>query len=261
MPAEFILQAACVDIATNRICLNAELLHARIQQVTGKNVYLVVAHVRRHIFKIRVKGNREVCGYCPRRSRPDNNRDLFPAHGRNSVSYVRTDRKPDIYGRRCVIRIFHFRLSQSGLAGGTPVNRLFTLDQAAVCGEFSKLPHYSGNVGIVHGQVRPIPFAHHTKTFEFFLLNPHKTFGISPAQSPYPAYGHRFLFVAEFLIHIMFDRKAVAIPSRHIRGVKTAQLAGPDNSIFEYLVKSRAQMNIPVGIRRAVMKNKQRRAL
>ena len=54
----------------------------------------------------------------------------------------------------------------------------------------------------------------------------------------------------------MLDGQPVAIPARHIRGIKTRQRLRFDDNILENLVDRVADMYIAIGIRRAVMQHK-----
>lgn len=55
----------------------------------------------------------------------------------------------------------------------------------------------------------------------------------------------------------MLNGQTVAVPARNIRGLETGQSAGLEDNILEYLIKGRTEMNIAVGIGRAVVENEQ----
>jgi hypothetical protein len=55
--------------------------------------------------------------------------------------------------------------------------------------------------------------------------------------------------------HHQLDRQAVAIPARHIGRIKTAQGLGFDDDVLQDFVDGMTDMNIPVGIRRAIMQD------
>ena len=67
--------------------------------------------------------------------------------------------------------------------------------------------------------------------------------------------------LAQFAVHLVFDRKPVAIPARHIDSIEPAHLATLDDHVLENLIEGRAQMNIPVGIRRTIMEDIKRTIL
>ena len=152
--------------------------------------------------------------------------------------------------------ILNFSLGQGRLTGKAPVDRFFTSNQTAVLSKFSAFPGDGGFVAIVHGQVRIIPDSHHAQALEFFALNVDKLLGIGPAQSTNLGHAEIFLFFAEFFVHIMLDGQAVAIPARHVDGIVPCHLSGPDNDVFQYFIERRSDVNIPIGIRGSVVKNK-----
>ena len=66
---------------------------------------------------------------------------------------------------------------------------------------------------------------------------------------------HLHARLADLLFHIQFDRQAVAIPTRNIRRIETAQRFRFDNNVFQDFIDGMADMQIAVGIRRPVVQN------
>src|SRR5690606_26222411 len=62
--------------------------------------------------------------------------------------------------------------------------------------------------------------------------------------------------LAEFFLDIVLDRQAVTIPAGHIRRIKTTQGFAFNNNVFENFVNRMTNMNITVGVGRAVVQNK-----
>ena len=62
--------------------------------------------------------------------------------------------------------------------------------------------------------------------------------------------------LAKLFFNLDLDWHAVAIPSRHILRIKTIKLTGFDDHIFQNFIDRVADMNITIGIGRAVMQNK-----
>ena len=65
-----------------------------------------------------------------------------------------------------------------------------------------------------------------------------------------------FAFGAVFFFDLPFDRQAVAIPARHIVGVFAHHLLGTHDHVFEDLVQRMADVQMTVGVGRAVMQHK-----
>ena len=67
-----------------------------------------------------------------------------------------------------------------------------------------------------------------------------------------------FAFAAEFLFDLGFDGKAVAIPSRDVRGVVACHTLGFDDQVFQNFVQPGAEMDRARGIGRTVVKDEKR---
>jgi hypothetical protein len=61
--------------------------------------------------------------------------------------------------------------------------------------------------------------------------------------------------LAVFLLDIQFDRQAVAVPARHIGRVKAGQRLRLEDDVLEDLVDGMADVDVAVGVGRAVMQH------
>ena len=59
----------------------------------------------------------------------------------------------------------------------------------------------------------------------------------------------------------VFDGQTVAVPARNVLRIKASQLLGLDDHVFEHFVQGVANVQFAVGVRRAIVQNKQRRSL
>ena len=59
----------------------------------------------------------------------------------------------------------------------------------------------------------------------------------------------------------VLDGQAVAVPAWNVLRVKAGQLLGLDDHVFEHFVQGVANVQFAVGVRRAIVQNKQRRSL
>ena len=59
----------------------------------------------------------------------------------------------------------------------------------------------------------------------------------------------------QLFLDVCFDRQAVAVVAGHIRRVKTHHRTRFDDKILENLIERRADMNVGIGIRRAVVED------
>ena len=120
-----------------------------------------------------------------------------------------------------------------------------------------KLPSFARSGGFVcgtHGQIGIIPDAEHSQALEFFALNVDIFFGVITAGLAYHLGFHIFLGT-EFFFDLVFDRQTVAIPARHVFGLVTCQILGLDDNVLENFVQSGSEVNIAIGVGRAVMEH------
>jgi hypothetical protein len=68
------------------------------------------------------------------------------------------------------------------------------------------------------------------------------------------------MLAVQFL-DLVFDRQAVAVPARHIGRVETGQRPRADDDVLEDLVDRVANVNVAVGVGRAVVQDEARAPL
>jgi hypothetical protein len=117
------------------------------------------------------------------------------------------------------------------------------------------LPQFPDDVrleAVVHGQVGMVPVAQHAQADEVGLLAFHLARRVFPAQ--FPEAGRRRV-LAVGLFHLQFDGQAVAVPARHVGRVEALQGLGLDDDVLEDLVHRVADVDVAVGVGRAVMQH------
>lgn len=72
---------------------------------------------------------------------------------------------------------------------------------------------------------------------------------------------HRFLFVAELLVHVDLDGQTVTIPAWNISSLVSLHVLGLDDEVLQDLVHGRAQVEMAVGIRGPVVEDESRASL
>jgi len=156
------------------------------------------------------------------------------------------------------ILIFHLGLGQRGLLDRRPHHRLGTAIQLSRLGKFQQLRDNRRLGVIVHRQIGLVPLRQYAQPLEFLALDVNPMVGIGPA------FGAEFagrdlvlvaLLLAIFFLDLPLDRQAVAIPARHIGRVLAEQALRADHQILQRLVEAVADMDIAIGIGRAVMQN------
>ena len=109
---------------------------------------------------------------------------------------------------------------------------------------------------LVHGEVRIVPVALDAEAAELLALHVDPVFGELPALAPELDDGDGVLVLAGgavLLLDLPFDRQAVAVPAWDVVGVLAQHLLRAIDHVLQDLVEGGADMDVTVGIGRAVM--------
>ena len=165
-------------------------------------------------------------------------------------------RETDVNGRRLVVGIFHFGLGKGRLAGATPVDGLLAADHIALFHEIRQLGSRGGLVFGEHRLVGMIPVAEHAKALEFLALDIDELVRVLAAAAAYRIRRHFLFLFAKLVLNLQFDGQAVAVPAGHIHGLLPLNVAGLDGDVLEDLVQGMAEMQMAVGVGRAIVQTK-----
>jgi hypothetical protein len=168
------------------------------------------------------------------------------------------DLERHIHLRRNDVLVFDLGLGQRGLLDRTPHHRLGAAIELAAFGKAQQLAH-DGGLGLeVHREIRIVPIAVDAEALELFAL------GIDPLLRIGAAFGAEFpgrdlvlveLLLAVLLLDLPLDRQAVAVPPGHVWRVLAHQALGADHHVLEDVVERVADVDIAVGIGRAVVED------
>ena len=161
----------------------------------------------------------------------------------------------DVNGGDGVISIFHLSFCQSGLAGGAPVDGLEPLVDIAF---FCHRAEYLDLLGFkfrLQGDVGMLPIANAPQAAELFPLTVEEIQGKVPALVPEFWHGHGVALDA-LLLNGGLDGHTVGVPARNIRRIVASHILVADDHILEDLIHGGANVNIPVGIGRAIVEDK-----
>ena len=175
----------------------------------------------------------------------------------------RGDRKLHPHRIRGVVLIFDFGFRKRGLLHHAPHHGLGAAIERAVGGELHQLARDLRFGGIVHGGVGVIPVADDAEPLEFLALHVEPVRRIGAALL---AERHHRRGVAEvglllalgavvLFLDLPFDRQAVAVPARHVVGIEAEHLLALGHDVLEDLVERVADMDVAVGVGRAVMQH------
>ena len=233
-----------------------------------------------------VKRDRAVLRDCPRRRRPDDDTNtrlpckaIRGLQGGKEISDKRciliesaavkcafglpfrhtlNHRKPHPDRVAGVVVVFHLGLGQRGLFHRAPHHRLAALIQRAVHQEFHEfLGNHRFRVEI-HRAVGVGPVAGDPQPLEFLALDIDPALGETAA---FLAEIHHINVVlvqplgAVLFLDLPLDRQAVAIPARHVARVTPHHLLAAHHHVFQDLVQRVADVQMTVGVGRAVVQD------
>ncbi len=205
----------------------------------------------------RVEADGHVGRQRPGRGGPDGQRDLARVAGAaGTVERRRIQRcKGHVDGGGLLVLVLHLGLGQGGTAVRAPVHRLEALVQVAVLDNAGQGTDDVRLEGEVHGEVGIEPVPQHAHADEIGALGIYLPGGIFPALLAKLRRAHLDPGLADLLLDIQLDRQAVAIPAGHIGRIETRQGAGLDDDVLEDLVDRMAQVQLAVGVGRAVVED------
>jgi hypothetical protein len=213
-------------------------------------------HGEQQVVHLLAEGHRTVARNGPGRGRPDHRRgagELLQRRAQDRKAHV--DRVGDM------VVILDLGLGERRLLHDRPQHRLGALEQAAIHQELADLAQDLRLGGVGHGQVRIVPVALDAEAAELLALHVDPVFGELPAFPPELDDRDGVLVLAGgavLLLDLPFDRQAVAVPPRDVVGVLAQHLLRPIDHVFQDLVERRADVNVGIGVRRAVMEDELR---
>ena len=259
VPAVFPLQQPRGKCGQHLRRLPAQLRRDRILEPFGNDEHLVF-HPDRHVRQIGIEANRQIGRNGPGRGGPDDKRKLFALQDLQLLGQGIVVGKLHKDGRRRMIGVLHFGLCQRGHAGAAPVHRLLSLVEAATFGKARQLARDSRFIMGIQGKIGTIPLAQNAQTLKFGALDPQPFPGIGTAGLANVNGGTVLLFGPQFLVHHQFDGQSMTVPAWHVgREVPFHPLAFNDD-ILQDLVEGMADMDVAVGVGRAVVQHEGRLA-
>ena len=214
-----------------------------------------LAGVHQCVVELRVDVQRLVGRNGPRGGGPDHDGcglgQLGQAKGGGQLVFV-SHREGHVDGGGLLVLILDFRLGQGRTAIEAPVHWLEPLEYEATLDHFRQGADFAGLVGKVHGLVGVVPVTQNTQADELGLLALDLLGGIGTAQLAGLVRG-QILAVGHF--DLVLDRQAMAVPTRYVGRVETGQGLGANDHVLEDLVQRMTDVNLAIGIGRAVVQN------
>jgi hypothetical protein len=216
------------------------------------------------VVEFRMKRDRQVRRNRPRRRRPDQYRDRARGEFGDAlgefVGALGRERELDVNRRRRVILVLDLRLGERRAAMDAPVDRLLAFVDEPLLDEPSEGARDRRLIAEVHGQVRLIPGAENSEALELLAHDADVALGVRTARAAEVGDRHVALLRTELAIDFELDRQAVAVVADDVRRVEPGHRARLDDQILQDLVERRAEVDVAVGVGRAVVQDELRRA-
>ena len=157
--------------------------------------------------------------------------------------------------------VLHLRFGERRAAVCAPVHGLLALVDHALLHELAEGADDGGLVAEVHGAVGRAPQADDAKALEAVPLDVEVLLGVRAAGPAKVGRAHLPLPGAELAVDLQLDGQAVAIPARQVRCVVASHVVRLDDQVLQDLVERRADVDLAVGVWRAVVQQEDRGAL
>ena len=209
--------------------------------------------LHRDIIECGAERDRAVAGQGPGRRRPDQCAGIDQRRQAGAQ-----DRKAHPDGGRFVVVIFDLGLGQRGLFDDRPQDRLRAAVKPAIDQKLADLADDLRLGRIGHRGIGVVPVADHAEALELGLLHG------DPMGGELAAFAAELIgrdaVLRNFLRPVLFfdhplDRQPVAVPAGNIGRVLAQHLLGAVDQILQDLVQRVADMEMAVGIGRAVMQD------
>ena len=162
-------------------------------------------------------------------------------------------RELDVDRRRDVRLVLDLGLGQRGAVLRAPVHRLLALVDHVLGDELAQRPDDRRLVGEGHRQVRVVPQADDAEPLEVAALDLDVLLGVGAAGAAEVGGRHRALLRAQLAVDLELDRQAVAVPPGQVGGVEAEHVVRLDDEVLEDLVERGADVDLAVGVGRAVV--------
>ena len=160
--------------------------------------------------------------------------------------------------------IFDFGFGQRRLLDGRPHHRAIAAIEQAIARELVQLARDHRFGAIIHRGVGLVPLADDAQPLELFALHADPVIGEFAAIFPKLIDRNGVLglpVLAITLLDLPFDRKTVTVPAGDIRRILAEHRLRAADEVLEDLVQPRADVQVAIRVRRAVVKDEERPAL
>ena len=209
------------------------------------------------VLQLRIQADRHIGRQRPGGGGPDGHRDLAAVTGATGgIEGCGIGRREGHINRRgLLVLVLDLGFRQGGATVGAPVHGFRALVQVTVLYDTPQGAHDIGLEGKIHGEVGIEPIPQHTHAHEILALRVHLAGGVVAAALAKLGGAYLDPGFTDFFLYIQFDGQAVAIPAGHIGCVEAVQGPGLDNDVLENLVHGVAEVQLTVGVGRAIVED------
>jgi len=252
--ADLAFEYRALDPGQHRALAQAAVPQEAGEQAFGHQQNLAIDFDGR-IVVVRVQGDGQIRRQCPRSRGPDHHAERLTDHFRDRPAKVRLGRKFNVDRRAFMVAVFHLGLGQGRLAGDAPEHRFGATVDVTHTHEVAKDAGDGRLIRVAHRQVRVGPIAEYPQPLELLPLDAHVFFGVAAAVLPELQDVHLLAAEPQLRLHPFLDGKAMTIPPGNVGAEETLHGLVLDDKILKNFVQRSAQVDVPVGVRGAVMQN------
>ena len=232
------------------------LLADPFTEVLGHDIHLSVGGLEEHVVKAGVEADGQVARDGPGGGGPDDEIHLGKVPVLPQLALVVPNGELHKDGGTGVVLVLDLSLGQGGLVVGAPIDRLQALVDKALFGHLAEDLDLLGLKLGEQGNVGVLPLAQHPQPLELAGHFCHIALGVLPAFAAELGGGHLLPFHALILQDRRLNGQAMGIPAGDVGGAEARHVLGLHDKILQDLVEGGTDVDVAVGVGRAVVEDK-----
>ena len=255
------LKIHALGAADDMVLLHAGALHGALIELLPEDKALCVIALGLHddVVELRVEADAAVSGHGPGGGGPDDDREgagAFLGHIELRENCLLVDgAEAHVDGQGVDVLVLDLSLCKRGAAVAAPVDRLEAAYKIAVFDDLSEAAD-DVRLGVeIHGEVGMIPVADYAEALEVSLLGLNLGLRVLAALLAELSGGYLAAGLSDLLLNLELNREPVAVPARDIGSIIAGERLRLEDDVLQDLVDGMPEMDIAIGVRRAVVEN------